>query len=181
MPATIMPGSYTALYGQQLQKSILIMASQKATSPAAALAPTTGAAPQAANPLVMAQMDATIGNSISGMDSLLASVGVGISGSGLDTPPLASTPGIQSLAALSPGLGAAATPQPFSTPSTVNRATDTGTGLGGMSLPQLVATLFTLLAKLSPTTPKGTGGSSPSLDVQRTPTVFGGHSFSSFA
>jgi hypothetical protein len=85
MPQAIMPGSYLALFGQQLQKTALIKAAQSQISP------TPTQPPNPASMAMLAQADASMVSSVAGMDTMLATVGIG-SANGMGTlgvsPPL---------------------------------------------------------------------------------------------
>lgn len=74
MPQAIQPGSYLTMYGQKLQQSAQTIALQQAASP------TLGQLQGITNPLAMVQTDTMIANSMAGIDSMLSTVGVGISG-----------------------------------------------------------------------------------------------------
>lgn len=68
MPQAVQPGSYSSAYGQQLQKTIMTMASNPSMT-AAMLTP---------NPMMM-QADYAIGNTIGDIDTQMAAVGISLS------------------------------------------------------------------------------------------------------
>jgi hypothetical protein len=120
MPLAIPPGAYASLYAQQLQKTVSTMAIGSINNPAALFA-------QFSPSPFTSTADAMIGNSVRGIDTMLASVGLGIT-TGLTPNPLQSGNPFSSIMTQPGTMGGAIKPNPLATalPGAVNRA---GTGV----------------------------------------------------
>jgi len=120
MPLAIQPGAYAALYAQQLQKTVSTMAIGSINNPTALFA-------QFSPSPFTATADAMIGNSVQGIDTMLASVGLGIT-TGLAPNPLQSGNPFSNLRTPTGTMGGAIKPNPLATalPGAANRA---GTGI----------------------------------------------------
>jgi hypothetical protein len=139
MPLAITPGAYSALYAQQLQKTVSTMAVGAINNPAALFA-------QFSPSPFTATADAMIGNSVRGIDTMLASVGLGIT-TGLTPNPLETGNPFSNIGGRPNPMGGPIQPNPLATalpgmanPGTGVQPNPLATGVGAGVQPNPLAT-----------------------------------------